>query len=464
MRGRTFFLSGRLDQPLRLDVPGVEIAGIDAGLRVCGEGLVVPKLCSTKYFVSRTSNFLQQHLKMSQPFDVAIVGAGLAGLVAASRLGRTGRRVLLVDARPAVDRSVHTTGIFVRRTLEDFAPPEACLGPGIHRVVLHSPAGRPLTLEATRPEFRVGRMRELYRWLLEEATSRGVEYRAETRYRGMEEVAAGSRLRLRHRTRNEVVQARVVIGADGARSKVAADLGLDENRRWIVGVEEVFERSLDRGQPELHCFLDPRVAPGYIGWLSDDGEAMHLGVGGIPGRFDPAFALLEFRRQLEERPAFAGLKGLRSRERRGGRIPANGLLSRIGCRRGLLIGDAAGAVSPLTAGGLDPCYRLTRFATSMIDAVLDGAPSTLLEQYSGAPFQGHFARKRGLRRVFETIRHPMVAEAACALLRTPPGLKVAEHLFFGRGSFPDVDPSAVLPRGGAAHLFRASTSPAPAQS
>jgi len=401
---------------------------------------------------------------MNEPYDVAIVGAGLAGLVAASRLGRRGRRVLLVDARPAVDRSVHTTGIFVRRTLEDFAPPKACLGPGIERVVLHSPAGRTLPLKADRPEFRVGRMRELYRWLLEVATSQGVEYRPETRYRGMEAVPAGSRIRLKRRTREEVVQARVVIGADGASSRVAADLGLDENRRWIVGVEEVFEGSLGGAEPELHCFLDPRIAPGYIGWLSDDGEAMHLGVGGIPGRFDPAFALLEFRRQIEARSAFAGLRGLRSFERRGGKIPAHGLLSRIGCARGLLIGDAAGAVSPLTAGGLDPCYRLTRFATSLIDAVLEGAPPTLLEQYSGAPFSGHFARKRWVRRIFETIRHPLAAEAACAVLRTPPGRSLAEHLFFGRGSFPDVDPAAVLPREGAAHLFRGPTSPAPAQS
>ncbi|MDQ3522854.1 MAG: FAD-dependent oxidoreductase, partial [Gemmatimonadota bacterium] len=53
--------------------------------------------------------------------DVVVVGAGLAGLQCTRLLAASGLRVLLVDAKAAVDRAVHTTGIFVRRTLEDFA-------------------------------------------------------------------------------------------------------------------------------------------------------------------------------------------------------------------------------------------------------------------------------------------------------------------------------------------------------
>jgi flavin-dependent dehydrogenase len=379
---------------------------------------------------------------VSERYDIVIVGAGLAGLVAAGRFEGRGRRVLLLDARPAVDRSVHTTGIFVRRTLEDFRPPEDCLGPGIRRVVLHSPAGQPFALTAPADEFRVGRMRRLYRRLLEEASSRGVEYWPDTRYRESEPAPGGSVLRLERRGRAEHVCTRLIVGADGARSRVAADLGLDENRAWIVGVEDVMEGTLHPVEPELHCFVDPRIAPGYIGWLSDDGESVHVGVGGVAARFDPPAALAALRARLESSASFSRLRELRCVERRGGRIPTNGLLRRIGCARGLLIGDAAGAVSPLTAGGLDPCYRLTRLAADMADAVLGGAPPELLETYSGAPLQRHFARRRWTRRLFEAIRHPSLAEAACRLLRTPPGQYVARRVFFGRGSFPDVEAAA----------------------
>lgn len=374
---------------------------------------------------------------MHHDYDILIAGAGLAGLVAAGRLGRRGARVLLVDPRPAVDRSVRTTGIFVRRTLEDFRPPEDCLGPGIRRVVLHSPAGRRLVLTASADEFRVGRMGRLYRRLLEEAVSHGVEYRPGARYVASEPAPSGSVVHLERSARTAPVRTRLILGADGARSRVARDLGLDENRQWIVGVEDVFEGTLGPGEPELHCIVEPRLAPGYIAWLADDGESVHVGVGGRPGRFEPAAALAALYERLDRVPALGRVRKLCRVERRGGLVPVGGLLRRIGCARGLLLGDAAGAVSPLTAGGLDPCYRLTRLAAAKVAAVLEGASPALLEMYSGAPFQRHFRRRRWTRRMLEAIHHPLVAEAALALLRMPPGPRLAARVFFGRGSFPD---------------------------
>ena len=99
---------------------------------------------------------------MSVRVDVLVVGAGLAGLECARRLGESGARVLLIDRKPTVDHAVHTTGIFVRRTLESFRLPEECLGPPVRRVALYSPSGRGLTLESPHDEYRVGRMGPLY--------------------------------------------------------------------------------------------------------------------------------------------------------------------------------------------------------------------------------------------------------------------------------------------------------------
>src|SRR3982751_392086 len=95
-------------------------------------------------------------------YDVVIVGAGLGGLQCAKLLGRQGVRVLLVDRKASLDESIHTTGIFVRRTLEDFDLPENCLGPPVRHVTLYSPARRMMMLESPHDEFRVGRMGQLY--------------------------------------------------------------------------------------------------------------------------------------------------------------------------------------------------------------------------------------------------------------------------------------------------------------
>jgi flavin-dependent dehydrogenase len=370
--------------------------------------------------------------------DVLVVGAGLAGLECARGMAARGLHVVLVDAKRSVDSAVHTTGIFVRRTLEDFDFPEGTLGPAVRHVVLYSPAGRPLMLESPREEFRVGRMGELYRHRLEEARALGVDWRPRTRYVESRGYGAGSRVLLDTEGGRREVRARFIVGADGAVSRVARDLGLDENREWIVGVEEVYRAPENDHPPAFHCWLDPRIAPGYLAWVVSDGEEIHVGVGGYADRFAPAEAMREFRGRVS---AQFGLEGREPDERRGGRIPVGGVLRRIASPRGLLAGDAAGAVSPLTAGGLDPCLRLSALAVRVTTAHLAGDPAALAE-YSGRRFRTKFAVRIAMRRALSAIGTPALAEAACAALRLPLFRPLAAKVFFGRGSFPDVEPAS----------------------
>jgi flavin-dependent dehydrogenase len=381
-----------------------------------------------------------------ESFDVVIIGAGLGGLQCARLLGGQGARVLLVDRKASLDASIHTTGIFVRRTLEDFDLPESCLGAPVRHVTLYSPARRPMLLESPHDEFRVGRMGRLYLHYLDQCLNAGVAWSPATRYLGCEASAGGQLIRLETGGRARTVFARYVVGADGARSRVALDLGLDTNREWIVGVEDVLEGVPLEGLPRFHCFLDPGIAPGYLAWVVHDGAEAHVGVGGYSSRFDPLKALEKFRASL------AGIIDLskgRQVERRGGRIPVGGVLRVIANRQGLLVGDAAGAVSPLTAGGLDPCMRLSSLAARVIVDYLGGAGAAALAEYSGELFRTRFISRIWMRRLIVHMREPALLELCCAALRLPLLNSLARHIFFGRGSFPDVNgkPSLRLAEG-----------------
>ena len=162
--------------------------------------------------------------ELAKDNDVVVIGAGLAGLCCAKWLAESGRRVLLADRKSRLDQSIHTTGIFVRRTLDDFALPEDCLGPPVRDVKLYSPRRRMMALSSAHDEFRVGRMGRLYNHLLDAAVHHGTRWSPATSFLHSKPDAEGRIVELETHGKSRPVQARFIIGADGANSRVARDL------------------------------------------------------------------------------------------------------------------------------------------------------------------------------------------------------------------------------------------------
>src|SRR5258708_14781892 len=242
---------------------------------------------------------LTLHIKVlpMNTFDVAVVGAGLAGLQLARRVAGQGLRVVLIDGKASLTAGIHTTGIFVRKTWEDLPLPDEQLGRAIREVVLYSPRRRSLRLTADHDEFRVGRMGWIYLYLLEQCSRAGVQWIPSARLAKIEEDGSASVLVVERLGTRERIRARYVVGADGARSAVARQLGLDRHEEMLTGVEEVVPSGTNT--PVMHCFLDPRLAPGYIAWVVDDGEEAHVGVAGCRAGWDGNSALSAFRASVE---------------------------------------------------------------------------------------------------------------------------------------------------------------------
>ncbi|HEX6177783.1 MAG TPA: NAD(P)/FAD-dependent oxidoreductase, partial [Thermoanaerobaculia bacterium] len=314
----------------------------------------------------------------------------------------------------------------------DFPLLDPFLGAPIRAIGLHSPSGRAIELKADGDEFRTGRMKPLYEAMLRAAVNAGAVWSPATTYAHLELRSDHAIVSFRD---GSSVPARFIAGADGGRSRIARDLGLDVNRTFITGVENVYA-STSTALPRFDCWIDSAIAPGYLAWVVDDGEEIHAGVGGDRRRFDPTRAL----RELERR---TGLDGLVPIERRGGLIPVGGVLRRIGNEHGLLVGDAAGAVSPLTAGGLDACMRLSEHAASVLLNAI-AADRSAMRLYDGARFRSRFASRIVMRRGFDiATRSRAATELGFAFARTPLAMRLVRHVFFGRGSFPDAARLAV---------------------
>jgi flavin-dependent dehydrogenase len=284
-------------------------------------------------------------------------------------------------------------------------------------------------------------MQSLYGRMLDEAFHAGAEFRGGTSFTGLDFGATDVRVRLRCAAGEEKIAARFVVGADGASSRVAAALGLDPPQSFLVGVEEVFRDRRPDAIPQLRCFLDQTLAPGYIAWIADDGEEIHAGAAGTEGQFCGSIALVRLRKLVREH---IGISDRPPDEIRGGLIPVCGILPEIATTRGLLVGDAAGAVSPLTAGGLDAAIRLAAFAAQTIDSVLShgGDPSRL---YSGERFRARFLSRLWMRRLYAATAGRASSESVVDLLRSPRLRFIGEKIFFGHGSFPIAGAELALP-------------------
>lgn len=370
-------------------------------------------------------------------FDVLIIGAGLAGLQCAKLLSQRGAKILLVDRKIDLTKGIHTTGIFVSKTLEDFDFPAGTLGKSVRNVTLYSPKLKSISMESEKDEFRVGKMGKLYENFLQECIASGVEFANGTRYISTEINESENFVKLEKSGKNWEVKAKVLVGADGAQSRVAKDLNLDENKEWIVGYEEVYQNAFSIDEPRLHCFLDAKLAPGYLAWITNDGEEIHIGVGGYAEKFNPREALKEFRVKTADK--IVDLSRMNLTETRGGKIPVGGVLRKIANENGLLIGDAAGAVSPLTAGGLDPCLRLSKFASEVIWKRLETENPKVLLDYSGELFRARFISRLWMRRLIALASNQTLLEFGFSFMRGRIGKKFVRHVFFGRGSFPDVE-------------------------
>jgi flavin-dependent dehydrogenase len=202
----------------------------------------------------------------------------------------------------------------------------------------------------------------------------------------------------------------------------------------LVGAELVHPIASGTTTPAFHCVLDPRIAPGYLGWVIDDGRHAHVGVAGYPDAMRTGVRHL-LDRFAADAPGRAVPTG--PVERRGGPIPVGGVLRRLACPGGLLVGDAAGAVSPLTAGGLDPCLRLSERAAEVTAGYLRTGDERLLDRYAGDALRARFRGRLLLRRLFAGIGSPAAAEASVAALRNPAGRAVVARILFGDGSFPE---------------------------
>jgi len=354
--------------------------------------------------------------------DCVIVGASFAGLACATALARAGMRVTVLEKKADPGEKLHTTGIIVKDAVDQIALLDGLPSDLVHRVHgvrLYAPSLRHVDLSAPGYYFLATDTPRVMRWLAQRAEEAGARIDYRKSFTAAARVPGGFDL-------GEAGTTRFLVGADGPGSRVAQVLGLGRSSKFLFGIEHEYEGADIADPDRMHCFIDRRIAPGYLAWVVSGVGIVQVGLArrvrdGQPAApaamaafLDKVAPLFDFR---DRRPASV----------RAGMIPCGGVVRPVAAQRLLLVGDAAGMVSPLTAGGIHTALKHGLAAGHAIVDFLSGRG----EDPAGGFVRSYptFRAKRLVRFLFDHFQSDMLFDL---LLGTRPMRAAAGIVYFHR--------------------------------
>jgi flavin-dependent dehydrogenase len=260
-------------------------------------------------------------------------------------------------------------------------------------------------------------------WLALSAQEAGAAIRWNTLFSGALRVSSGFDLG------GDVGSTRYLVGADGPRSSVARALGLGQCTQFLEGIEHEFTDFPIAEPGRLHCFVDKRLMPGYIGWVVQGVGVTQVGLARRHREVPIKRAMAAFLEKIA--PVFDFQKAAPASVR-AGLIPCGGVVRPAAAHRVLLVGDAAGMVSPVTAGGIHMALRHGLLTGHAIADFLSGRGPDPVERL--AQTYPTFRLKRLLRFLFDLFQTDW---AFNLLLATRPVREAASLVYFHRRGIVD---------------------------
>ena len=313
-------------------------------------------------------------------YDVAIIGAGPAGATLARLIGDQ-YRVLLIEKRRLPDRS---DGFSAIKCCGGLLAPDAQmmlskLGLGLPRSVLEDPQLFVVKsidlhqgLERYYQRHYINMNRKKFdSWLLS-LVPPAVDIRTNSRLKSY--VAENNHFKLAfvHEKRNFVEKAKILIGADGAKSKIRAQSSPRHlYPQKYVAIQEWVERKNDF--PYFTSIFDRKITDYYC-WTIPKGNYLLVGAALHP-KEKPAQKFRHLKTKLKAYGMNFGKTVFRAGTLILRPVKQNQLLT--GKKGVALLGEAAGWISPSSAEGLSYAFR----SALMLAEALQSAPNGFEKRY-----------------------------------------------------------------------------------
>jgi geranylgeranyl reductase family protein len=316
--------------------------------------------------------------------DLLVIGGGPAGSTCARRAAEGGLDVVLIEkeAHPLnkpcggalSPRAVDLLGFEIKDAIERT----------FQAAVIHTPTGKKTILTREGLEACLISRSEFDRILLERARRAGVEVIQGTKIVAIEQLRKG----IRALSVGDSYKGHLLVGADGVNGVTSKQLGI--RKRWesksvalCINAEfpaksSDIERAMTtegHTQNVINLFYG-LVDTGY-GWCFPKRESLNIGIG---CRMDRATNLRDKWDSLIRRIEKSKNIKLEVTKKTSARVPLGGGRGGVIARRTMLIGDAAGLVSPVSGEGISYAIESGLLAADIArEAVAKESPLHLIE-------------------------------------------------------------------------------------
>ncbi len=289
-------------------------------------------------------------------YDAVVVGGGPAGATAAAQLARGGRAVLLLDRG---GRIKPCGGAIPPRLVRDFDIPDSQLKAHIKSARMVSPKDVQVDMPIDGGFVGMVDREHFDEWLRARAESFGAERRTGFFDRVSHDADGVAVVEYHSKDANGAavagrVRARLVVGADGAKSAVAKQcvkaaakipyvFAYHEILQAPTDAKDALGRIFEPGRCDI--FYQGKLSPDFYGWVFPHGDTVSVGSGSAKKGFSIRGSVTALR-------AASGLSEAKTIRREGAPIPMKPAKRWDNGRDVVLAGDAAGVVAPASGEGI----------------------------------------------------------------------------------------------------------------